>query len=58
MNPLLERFVELSEKGEVRDFEPIPNNVFTFEELEFLFNHGYIYESDNRFIAATSNVLD
>ena len=58
MNPLLERFVELSEKGEVRDFEPIPNNVFTFEELEFLVNHGYIYESDNRFIAATSNVLD
>lgn len=44
--------------GEIQDFKPIPNLTFTFEELEYLYNNCYIYESQNKFIAMIPDVLD
>lgn len=58
MHPLLEKFVRMIDTGEIQDFKPIPNLTFTFEELEYLYNNCYIYESQNKFIAMIPDVLD
>lgn len=51
MHPLLTRFADLVSEGTIKDFQPIPNLTFTYEELEYLCNNGYIYESNNKFYA-------
>lgn len=51
MHRLMTKFAELVSEGEIKDLEPIPNNVFTYEELEYLYTNGIIYESNNQFIA-------
>ena len=44
-------------EGEIEDMKPIPNKVFTFEELEYLYNEGYIYESSNVFYASVPDAF-
>lgn len=48
---LLSRFAELVSEGTIEDLKPIPNKTFTFEELEYLYNEGYIYENNDVFYA-------
>lgn len=52
MHRLLARFAELVSEGTIEDLKPIPNKTFTFEELEYLYNEGYIYEDKDVFIAS------
>ena len=40
-----------------RDLEPIPNKTFTYEELEYLWRNGYIYESNNVFYASVPDAF-
>ena len=53
MHRLLSRFAEMVAEGSVKKDEPLPNKSFTEEELEYLYNNGYIYvdASKNQFIA-------
>ena len=52
MHRLLARFAELVSEGAITDLKPIPNKTFTFEELEYLYNEGRIYEDNDVFIAS------
>ena len=58
MHPLVEKFERMIASGEIKDFQPIPNLTFSLEELQYLYRQGYIYESDNKFIATIPDVLD
>lgn len=51
MHSLLTRFADLVSEGTIKDLQPIPNLTFTYEELKYLCNNGYIYESNNKFYA-------
>ena len=55
MHPLLTKFANLVSEGTIKDYQPIPNLTFTYEELEYLCNNGYIYESGNKFYALVPN---
>ena len=52
MNSKLNRYRALIESGDIIAYGPIPNNTFTFGELEYLYMKGYIYEHSNQFKAA------
>ena len=44
-------------EGEIEDLKPIPNKVFTFEELEYLYNEGFIYVDNNTFYASVPDAF-
>ena len=50
MNDLLKRYAGLVESGEIKVGQEIPQE-FTFDELEYLYNSGYIYDDGSTFIA-------
>lgn len=50
MNPTMDKFDAYVRSGDIQNMEPIPM-VFTFAELEYLYNAGMIIESDNKFLA-------
>lgn len=53
MHRLVSRFAEMVAEGIIKDMKPIPNLSFSFEELEYLCNNGYMYVDrfNNQFIA-------
>lgn len=57
MHRLLSRFAEMVSEGEIEDLKPIPNKVFTFEELEYLYNEGFIYVDNNTFYASVPDAF-
>ena len=57
MDSLLRRYAGYCSNGEVKEMQPLPL-LFTFEELEYLYNHGYITELGNKFIAVVTDVTD
>ncbi len=57
MHRLLSRFADMVSEGEIKDLEPIPNKMFTYEELEYLWRNGYIYESNNVFYASVPDAF-
>ena len=50
MNPTMDKFQAYVHSGDIQNMKPIPM-VFTFAELEYLYNAGMIVESDNKFLA-------
>lgn len=52
MHELLKKFYGYMTSGDVEYFKPLPI-VFTFKELEYLYNEGYITVIDNRFVCMT-----
>ena len=51
MHQLVRRYAGYVSAGDIKYMEPLPNKIFTFEELQHLYNNGYITEIDNKFIA-------
>ena len=49
MHPI-KRFEEMIAEGTIKDMEPIPT-VFDLYELKYLYNAGYIFELDGKFVA-------
>ena len=47
----LDKFRELVENGTITGMEPLPNLLFTFRELNDLYNAGLIIEMDGQFVA-------
>lgn len=58
MNRLMVKFADACADGTIEDMRPIPNRMFSFEELEYLYNQGCIYEDGNRFIASIPSSLE
>ena len=50
MNPMMDKFQAYVHSGDIQNMKPIPM-VFTFAELEYLYNAGMIIESDDKFLA-------
>lgn len=54
MNPLVAKFAAMVDSGEIKEYEELPM-VFTFDELEYLYTHGFIYDDGTTFIAITTD---
>ena len=57
MHDLLKRYAGLVETGEIKVGQEIPQ-AFTFDELEYLYNGGYIYNDGSTFIAIETDNLE
>lgn len=57
MHPLVARFAALVEAGEIETGKEIPEK-FTFSELEYLYNNGFIYDDGRTFIAIVTDGFD
>lgn len=57
MDTLLKKYAGLVESGEIRTGKEIPE-VFTFKELEYLYNNGFIYNDGSTFIALETDDLE
>lgn len=58
MHTLLQKYAGYCSSGEIKEMQPLPNKLFTFDELQYLFNNGYITEIDNQFIAIEASNLE
>lgn len=58
MHRLLKRFAGYVSSGEIKEMQPIPNNIFTKEELEYLWNNGRIADINNQFVAMDIDNLE
>lgn len=57
MNRLLKKYAGLVETKEIEAGRELPMK-FTFAELEYLFNNGYIYDDGSTFIVVETEVSD
>lgn len=57
MDILLKKYAGLVESGEIKVGQEIPQ-VFTFDELEYLHNNGFIYDDGSTFIAIETDDLE
>lgn len=57
MDTLLKKYAGLVESGEIKMGQEIPQ-VFTFKELEYLYNNGFIYDDGSTFIALVTDDLE
>ena len=57
MDILLKKYAGLVESGEIEINKEIPQ-VFTFDELEYLHNNGFIYDDGSTFIAIETDDLE
>ena len=54
MDRLLTKFAAMVNAGEIKEGDELPTR-FTFEELEYLFINGYIYDDGSTFIVAVAD---
>ena len=57
MDILLKKYAGLVESGEIKMGQEIPQ-AFTFDELEYLHNNGFIYDDGSTFIAIETDDLE
>lgn len=58
MHELMRKFAEGCTSGLIEDFKPIPNKMFTLDELKYLYKNCCLYESNNVFIAVIPTTFD
>ena len=56
MNNILSHYKALIDAGDISPYSAIPNKTFTFGELEYLYMKGYIYEDNDEFKAAITEL--
>ena len=54
MDELLKKYAGMCDAGTIRPGEELPKK-FTFNELEYLWANGYIYEDRNTFIVMVTD---
>ena len=57
MDRLVTKFAAMVNAGDIKDGDELPRQ-FTFEELEYLFVNGYIYDDGTTFIVAATDGLE
>lgn len=53
MNPLVVKFAAMVDTGDIEEGKELPRQ-FTFDELQYLFVNGFIYDDGSTFIVAAT----